>query len=319
MLVLLVGSGIFWFTGLKPSDCTSVEKYDKLTGSCYYDCTSDQDCAAKAKAVDDQLNGFFAGSQTKATKQGDSGSSPTTPTSSDDTKLLTKEFTGSDTNSTIYTVTAQLALAPQPTNDDIKLWNLFSRVVGKDDLLRNIQSFEVFNDDKNDSAASVWQSQTPGKWHVNVNAAYQDDQKDLVHTMVHEYGHILSLNTAQVSGNVGSSCPYLKLEEGCAKQGSYINEFYDRFWKQYGADVPADEGQDQNEVSDFYNSRSSSFVSEYAATNYTEDWAESWAIFVTQPKPTGNQEKDQKVQLFYNHPELVDARNRIRVQIANSL
>lgn len=319
VIIVLVAGGLFWFTRLNASDCTSLERYDAVTGSCFFECTTDEDCAAKAKAVEDEIDQFFTGSQSKVTKKTDSQPTSKSQTSAGNTELITKDDTGSETNGTIYTVAKDLTLAPKPSANDQKLWDLFLSVAGKDDVLGYIQSFEVFDDSNNDSAASVWQSQTAGKWHVNVNAAFQDDKKDLAHTMVHEYGHIVSLNNTQVKGEVGGSCPFLQLDEGCANQASYINAFYDRFWKKYGEDVPSDQGQNQDEVSDFYNASPSSFVTEYAATNYGEDWAESWAIFVTRVKPTGNQEKDQKVNFFYNYPELVNTRNRIRVQIANSL
>jgi hypothetical protein len=317
VIVLVVAAASFF--RLSPSDCTSVEKYDAVTGSCYYDCTTDEDCAAKAKAVDEQLDGFFAESKTKTSPKADTQTPANKPTSSDDTEPMTSDFTGTETNGTIYTVTKDQSLQPTPTGDDKALWELFSRVVGKDDLSRYVQSFEVFNDEGNDSAASVWQSQTPGKWHVNVNAAFQEDKKDLVHTMVHEYGHIVSLNSTQVNGSVSGACPYLQLDEGCANQTSYINAFYDKYWEKYGDEVPADQGQDQDEVYDFYQQNPSAFVTDYAATNYGEDWAETWAMFVTRSEPTGNQEKDQKVKSLYAYPDLVIARNRIRVQIANTL
>ena len=305
------------FTRLNPSDCTEAERFDVLTGSCYYNCTSSQDCADKAKAVDDQLNSFFEGAQTKVTKQSDTHAAPLPPSTNDGTKLLTKAFTGSETDGTIYAVTKKLTLVPTPTSSDKELWDLFSRVVGQADLLRYIQSFEVFNDPDNDSAASVWQSQTLGKWHVNVNGSFKDDKKDIVHTMVHEYGHIVSLNSTQIKGDSDGACPYLRLGEGCANQGSYINAFYDKYWSKYGANAPANEGQDTNEVSAFYNQRQLAFVSEYAATNYGEDWAESWATFVTTGKPSGALKKDKKVLFFYGYAPLQSTRDRIRVQIAS--
>ena len=319
VLVVLALAAVGLSSRFGPSDCTAVETYDARSGSCYYDCTSDEDCAAKAKAVDDQLNGFFEGAQTKVTKPSDRQSAPLAPSTTDETKLLTKSFTGSDTKGTIYTVSKQLALVPTPTKSDKVLWDLFSRVVGKADLARYIQSFEVFDDGNSDSAASVWASQTTGKWHVNVNAAYKDDKKDLVHTMVHEYGHIVSLNSTQLQAEVTGACPNLQLAEGCANQGSYINAFYNQFWQQYGGSAPANDGQDTNEVNDFYSQHKSSFVSGYAATNYGEDWAESWATFVTSSPAKGTQEKDKKVQFFYGYPVLLTTRDRIRVQITSML
>jgi hypothetical protein len=320
ILLVLIGIGLFAAqTRLKSRDCTNIEKYDVLTGSCYYICTSDQDCAEKASKVDAELNTFFADSQTKKSKQYNGQSAPTAPTSSDNTQLMTKAFTGTETNGTVYTVTKELTLKPAPSKSDMQAWNLFANIVGREDLAKYIQSFEVFEDQGNDTAASVWQSQTAGKWHVNVNAAYQNDKKDLIHTMVHEYGHIVSLNNTQIDGNVTGACPNLNLDEGCAKQSSYINSLHLRFWQRYGNNVPSDGGKDQNEVQDFYQQHKEDFVSEYAATNYGEDWAETWAAFITQPKPSGTQEKDKKVSSFYDFPSLVSLRDRVRVQVAANL
>lgn len=321
LAIVLVVTGIVYagFFRQNPEDCTSVETYDALLGTCYYECTTDQDCADKAKKVEAELDAFFENSQTKIANGTGGQRSPTTPSSTNSSGLLTKEFTGTETDGKIYTIQNDQKLAPEPSSAHDRLWQLFARVAGKDAVARYVQSFEIFDDSGNDSAASVWQSQTANKWHVNVNAAYANDKKDLVHTMIHEYGHILSLNNTQVVGAVNGSCPRLELSEGCTNQDSFIQTFHTKFWQRYGDDVPADEGKDQNEVQEFYDSNSSSFVSEYAATNFVEDWAETWATFVTKAKPSGNQVKDQKVQSMYDIPALVNERNRIRAQIANSL
>lgn len=320
LIAVLLGTvAYFSFNRLSSADCTSIEKFDSLTGTCYYNCTSDYDCANKAKKVDVELNSYFADAETKRSGQSNGQASPTMPTSKVEKKLLTKAFTGSETSGSVYTVNENLSLMPKPSTSDLRLWQLFSRIVGKDELAKYIQSFEVFDDSNSDSAASVWQSQSPGKWHVNVNAAYIEDKKDLIYTMVHEYGHIISLNSMQIDGNIQGSCPRLALSEGCAKQTSYINAYYNKFWRQYGSDAPADEGQNQNEVQKFFDQNRGSFVSEYAANNYTEDWAETWATFVTKAKTNGDQVKDKKVQTMYEYPALVRERDRIRVQIAASL
>jgi hypothetical protein len=317
-LIVVFSIIYFGFYRMSPSDCTSSEQYNSLTGTCYYECSTDEDCAAKAKAVEDELNKYFDGSQTRLGKK-DSQTAPTTPTSSDSAGLLTKSFTGSETNGKIYTVQKSLQLKPNPTKEDTQIWQLFAQVAGNDSLTRYVQSFEVFNDGDNDTAASVWQSQTAGKWHVNVNAAYIADKKDLIHTMVHEYGHIFSLNGSQIDGAVQGACPQLELSEGCAKQDSYIQAFYNQFWREYGDSAPQNDGENQDEVADFYSQQPDAFVSEYAATNYTEDWAETWATFVTKAKPKGNALKDRKVSSLYQYPALVAERDRIRVAIAKSL
>jgi hypothetical protein len=62
---------------------------------------------------------------------------------------------------------------------------------------------------------------------------------------------------------------------------------------------------------EFYTKYPEQFVGEYAATNPEEDIAESWTEFVMRPKPIGTSIADQKVQFFYEYPELVKIRREI--------
>ncbi len=315
--VVLLSGGVhaFFATRLSQQDCTSVEQYDSLTGSCYYECETDAECAEKARKVDAELAQFFDGSQTKLSHE---DRTPVAKSKLAEGELLDAAYTGSETQGTIYTVADNLSLQPSPTTKDAQLWKLFVSVAGKKDVTQYVQSFEVFEDAENDTAASVWQSQAPGKWHVNVNAAYSDNKKDLVHTMIHEYGHIMSLNQTQVA-QVEGACPRLTISEGCVNDTAYIKAFKGQFWEKYGEDIPANEGENSDEVSEFYAAQPDAFVSEYAATNFIEDFAESWAIFVTKSRPNGDSEKDQKVKFFYSYQELVQTRDRIRAAVAQNV
>jgi hypothetical protein len=57
-------------------------------------------------------------------------------------------------------------------------------------------------------------------------------------------------------------------------------------------------------------------VTEYAASNPDEDFAESFTVFVLKEKPTKPTvnfiHKDQKILFFYDFPELVEMRDFIR-------
>ncbi|MFZ1249618.1 MAG: hypothetical protein WAQ24_04855, partial [Candidatus Saccharimonadales bacterium] len=261
--VLLIGAG-WLFTGskddsLSSADCTSYEQYDAKDGSCYYDCETEEECVAIEQKINDELNGYFEGSKSKVTptkpKPTTVEPTPTTPTQpttpsqpAAPTKELTLDDTGSDTKGKVYTVTASQDLTPTPTARDAELWQLFTRVASKQTIGERLLSFEVFSDANNGSAASVWQSQdNPAKWHMNVNAAFMDDKKDLIHTMVHEFGHIVTLNTTQVEQAAGS-CPRFEIPEGCTKAGSYLANFEARFWSKYGDSAPANYGENQDEV-----------------------------------------------------------------------
>ena len=57
-------------------------------------------------------------------------------------------------------------------------------------------------------------------------------------------------------------------------------------------------------------------MTEYAATNPSEDFAESFMVFVLKEKPAKSTadfiHKDQKILFFYDFPELVEIRDFIR-------
>lgn len=325
---LLVLGGVWWqFFRLNPEDCTSIERYDSVTGSCYYDCTSDQDCAAKAEKVDAELNAYFEGSvakvvpkKPKAPQQTTEPSSAQTPSGTGTTdKQYSLSDTGSETNGKVYTVTSTQDLSPTPSARDAELWQLFVRVASKQTIGERLISFEVFDDGNNDSAASVWQSQdNPAKWHMNVNAAFMNDKKDLIHTMVHEFGHIVTLNMTQVE-RAGGVCPRFEIPEGCTKAGSYLATFEARFWQKYGTGTPANYGENQDEVMQFYQGKETAFVTDYAASNPVEDLAETWAYFVLRARPTDASEKSQKILSLYDYPELVQLRDRIRANVGTEL
>lgn len=323
-VLLTIGGVIAYYSigRLSEKDCTSYEKYDSLRGECYFECETDDQCAEIAAKVDAELNKFFDGSQSKVavnkpvsppvteTPASDPPSPSTQPpakpdTTNDPQKTYTAAETGSETNGKIYTVTADQELYPKPSDGDNKLWELFRSIATNQTIKDRLETFEVFNDASNDSAASVWESSTPGKWHINVNAAFADDRKDLIHTMVHEYGHIVTLDTTQVDKTTGA-CPVLTVPEGCVKSGSVLAEFHNAFWAGYGSTDGADYSADR-------------FVSEYAASNTVEDLAETFAYFVLRPKPVGTAVKDQKIQKLYNFQDLVNIRNRIRASLANEL
>ena len=332
ILAVVILAGLYWRQGtqgnMTMADCTTYEQYDEQNGECYFECDTDAQCASIAAKIDAELNGYFEDSQSKVAPTKPKAQSPPQPVPSptpsesakpSDTKQLTLDDTGSDTKGKVYTVTVNQALSPGPSRRDAELWKLFSRIAGKQIIAERLLSFEVFEDGANDSAASVWQSdQDPAKWHMNVNAAFADDKKDLIHTMVHEFGHIVTLNTAQVERASGA-CPRFEIPEGCTKADSYLAAFEVLFWQKYGAHTPANYGESQDEVMQFYQGKEGAFVTEYAATNPVEDLAETWAHFVLRAKPSDVSEKSQKIRFLYNYPALVAERDRIRANLGNEL
>ncbi len=115
-----------------------------------------------------------------------------------------------------------------------------------------------------------------------------------------------------------TTCSTFFTGEGCAREASFINQSYTKFWKDIWAEFN-DAGEDQTKQEAFYTKYSSRFVTNYASTNPGEDSAEVFAVFVTSHNsPSGNTIADQKIKLMYAYSELVDLRSYIRGNINSS-
>jgi hypothetical protein len=184
------------------------------------------------------------------------------------------------------------------SGDGLTLWNTVISIVPQQ-WVQNISNFEVFSNYDEGAGYVYIDEQDPSKFVLGLNVQELQDPQELVHTIVHELAHIVTLNTAQVDDNA-TTCSTLDLAEGCSVPTSYINQFNSQFWAN-GA-----------------SSNGNAFVSDYASTNVAEDIAESFTAFVLQDRPTGNSIADQKINFFYNYPEMVALRSELRQNIANT-
>ena len=154
------------------------------------------------------------------------------------------------------------------------------------------------------------------KMGVAINYAYEggfNTRGELAYTIIHEFGHILTLHKDQVDASVTQgNCTNYYPGEGCARSNSYINELYQSFWKDIQAEYQtAQTNQSTQQV--FYDKYKDRFVTQYASTNPGEDIAEVFATFVTKKdKPVGTTIAEKKILLMYNRSELVAFRNHIR-------
>ena len=171
----------------------------------------------------------------------------------------------------------------------------------------------------------------PHLWALGLDPQDIQDFGNLNLTLIHEYGHLLSLNSNQVPPNMDlfydpdndaiyaaaeNACSTYFTGEGCAKADSYINVFYQRYWADiFDEWLTINNLEDADEyytaMDDFYTRYRSRFVSDYAVTNPEEDFAETWAYFVLQPEPAGDSMADDKLRFFYEYPELIALRRQI--------
>lgn len=178
-----------------------------------------------------------------------------------------------------------------------------------------ITQFEIFYG-YDDVAGYVVEQEDLGSWKLALAIDFVEDFNNIdaggefTALVLHEYGHILTLNDTQVTASEEEeSCNTYFPGEGCSLTGSYLYPFYQLGW----ADIIDDRAIDNPDR--LYNKYPDRFVSDYAATNPAEDIAEVVTQFIMQDKPVGNSIADQKIKLLYDFPELVELREDIRVEV----
>ena len=89
-------------------------------------------------------------------------------------------------------------------------------------------------------------------------------------------------------------------------QETYAKEAYMRAYYRFWEDGDVKSGLER------YREHPDEFVSEYAAGNMSEDFAETFSLFVLSDKPEDDSVASQKIRFFYDYEELVQRRDYIR-------
>ncbi|MEK6754079.1 MAG: hypothetical protein AABZ00_17605 [Chloroflexota bacterium] len=195
-----------------------------------------------------------------------------------------------------------------------------------------IAEYSIITDGRGGTLAAVSQTQSdPNLWSLQVDIADTGNSYELTYTLVHEFGHLLTLGRRQVSPSLAvfnnpedddvyfeeaSACPDYFPGEGCANPDSYIDDFYNQFWAglyEEWNEINLEEDEDiyYEKLDEFYAKYEDRFVTSYAATNPEEDIAEAFAFFVFSPEPAGDTIAVEKILFFYQYPELVELRANI--------
>lgn len=182
-----------------------------------------------------------------------------------------------------------------------------------------IEQYGVFDNQDDDTLAYVHDEDGNGKWIVAINAAgYQSSTpRERATTLVHELGHIVTLNEDQVPSGDEETCTGFFTGEGCAPDHAYITKFVRQFWTTEDiASVGGGAGEGDESL---FSRKPHSFVTEYASTNPGEDIAESFALFVLDPQKNASSVAEEKVQSFYAYPELVTFRADMRQALVQGI
>ena len=195
------------------------------------------------------------------------------------------------------------------------LWGRFVELIPADQRTM-VTGFEIAEPG---FGAYVYPADNPLDWVLGISAD-ADEWPERDDVLIHEFAHLLTLQATEVPPAADAdpgACPTYFTGEGCALKGSTIAAFVERFWPQEQRDlverIHAD--QDDDAWLQFYEDHADEFVSEYATTNPAEDIAETFAVFVLQPRPDGDTIADQKVLMLWADADLVELRSRIRANL----
>jgi hypothetical protein len=250
----------------------------------------------------------------------------------EDAHLVTYIVSGNEISDPYYEeVTPELENEQSDLETHRKIWDYFAGLIPLE-WREVIGEYSIVTDGKNGGLAAVTQTfADPYLWALEVDIADSDNSYDLTFTLIHEFGHLLTLGPEQVPPSLPlfnnpednelylrevAQCPQYFPGEGCANADSYINAFYNQFWvgiHEEWNDINLEENGDAYyaRLDEFYYEHEDQFLTSYAVTNPEEDIAEAWSFFVLAPKPAGDTIAREKILFFYQYPELVQLRARI--------
>jgi hypothetical protein len=238
------------------------------------------------------------------------------PEVDDEYTLVTYQVSGDEISTPDYEtdIPDDLLEYQQDTHTHEYLWRFFTDIIPADQR-GMISEFIIFTDGVDNVIGATDEADIPDTWTLELDILDSEDLPLLATTLVHEFGHMLTLNDQQLDYET-STCSTYETLDGCSADDSYINDFYDAFWTdiydEWEANVLTADGEvDEDEVYNFYDQYPDQFLTDYAPTGPEEDIAESWIYFVMGPKPAGDTIAEQKILFFYDYPELVTLRQQI--------
>lgn len=208
-------------------------------------------------------------------------------------------------------------------------WQVVTNTLPNDLIKNYVSSFRLFTDGlEEDLGAIIPMNDFNSKWQVELDITDMDINSmdsthilNYTHTLIHEYGHLLTLNATQVTPTKDEyqddKKGYLTME-GYAKKKSYLGQFVQQFWpprllhKWDKIDKKWNQRRRLRLLYRFYLKRQNSFVTDYAAESPEEDIAEAWTFFILSDKPKNQSLKEKKILFFYQFPDLVAQRKLIR-------
>ncbi|AHK40962.1 Lipoprotein [Bacillus anthracis str. SVA11] len=211
------------------------------------------------------------------------------------------------------------------------LWDMYRTLIPAK-YRGNITEFDLITDGYDGVVAHVMLSiENPKDWTLSLDtldSAVNIDE--VMKTLIHETAHVLTLGHKQIPvdenyikdfeedkdiSTYRNKCGNLFLQEGCAKENSYIHQFYNSFWKSIEQEWTEKKVEESEETQiEFFKEKHDEFVSQYGTTNVAEDIADTFTAFILQDSKKvkeGTELKYKKIAFFYQFPELVKMRAEV--------
>jgi hypothetical protein len=217
-----------------------------------------------------------------------------------------------------------------PLQNDLEshklIWDYFASIIPPEQRIP-LTEYRIFSDGSGITSGYneinwSWQGDTESEtWALEVDLADYQDLKSVNNVLVHEFGHMLTLNIHQTDIRTEPAKCQFYADDTCSFEDSYLNRFFNQFWtgEMYNEwktiTSQTDKAAVKSGLTSFYEAHAQDFVREYAATAPNEDIADSWTYFVMTPRPAGETVAEQKTLFFYDFPEFVDLRSQIRSRI----
>ncbi len=319
-------------TGLPPTPTAAPSQIPSVSPTLALPLASATQCpnGSCAKACVAQLNSI---AQTGGAPEARPRTTGQAPSGAVATVLVTYPVNGDQLGAPDYAakVPADLSALQHNTSVQQDIWDYFVAMIPASQRTE-VAYYIVSTDGKDGMLASVEQFSGQSQvWALVVDPADAGKPRDLTFTLLHEFGHLLTLNASQVKPSEAvldhpndlqiydremASCPRYFASGGCSRPNSYINQFYNQFWTSIfdeWSTVNAARSSPEylTLLAHFYGEHHAQFITPYASTSPEEDMAETWAYFVLNPKPPADSIAHRKVLFFYDFPQLVALRNQI--------
>lgn len=216
-----------------------------------------------------------------------------------------------------------------------RIWNYFAALIPVSERGFLVE-FSAMSDGSSSVLGGVRRTnEDPNLWMLRVDVLDALDRYELTYTLMHEFGHLLTLESSQVTfdrsvyldpddqevyDRAQAACPNYFASDGCSLPDSYLSEFFSRYWSSFflewqEIDKAQDDSSYDSMLHNFYKVYADQFLTEYAATSPEEDIAESWAFFVLSEKPELDSIAHEKILFFHEYPQLMALRQEILTRL----